>query len=145
MKGRAIIDPSLPMSPMRLNAPQGMPHKVNQRNDSEMVPDQLWCVLIRAIRGGVHRACLPTQGTVFSAGELLPIPFPATSVIASEKLRFHRCADLDVRMLPKNSCQRSRGRLCRSNDDEVGPLLLIGLRDMVVPTSKATFDGLITT
>jgi hypothetical protein len=81
---------------------------------------------------------------IFSAGELLPVPFPATSVISAKKFRFHRCTHLDIRVLAKHGCQRCRGRLRRSNNDEVWPLLLIGLRNVVVPTRKTSLDGSIT-
>ena len=106
-----MIDSPPPMTPMGFNAPQGVTYEINQRNDSEMVADELWCVLIGAVRGGVHRACFPTQEIMFSTGELLPVPFPTTSVISAEELRFHRCTDLDVWVLAKHGCQRGSGRL----------------------------------
>jgi hypothetical protein len=132
------------MTPMGFNAPQGVTHDIYQRNDSEMVADELRCVLIRTVRRGVHSACFPSQEILLSTRELLPIPFPTTPVISAKKLRFHRCTDLDLWVFAKHSCQRSCGRLCGSNNDEVRPLFLVGLRDVVVPTSKTFLDGLIT-
>ena len=88
---------------------------------------------------------LPHAGGMFSAGELLLIPFPATSVISAKKLRLHWCTDLDLRVLAEYSCQCSGGRLGWSNDDEVRPLMLIGFRDVVMLPSKTLLNGLITT
>ena len=78
-----------------------MTDEIDQGNDAEMMADELWCVLIGAVRGGVHRACFPTQAVAFCPGELLPVPFPSTSVIAAKKFRFHRSTDLDLRVSAK--------------------------------------------
>ena len=89
-----------------------MTYEIDQWNDAEMMADELWCVLIGAVRGGVHRACFPTQKIVFSTGELLPVPLPTMYVISAEKLRFHRCTNLNFWVLAKHGRQRGGGRLC---------------------------------
>ena len=103
MKERGIIDSPGPMSPMEFNTLQRVTYEINQWNDSELVVDQLWCVLIKAVIGGVHRACCPQQAEMLPAGELLPIPFPVTVVILTKKLRFHLCIDLALRLLAEQS------------------------------------------
>ena len=62
-----------------------MTYEIDQGNDAERVADDLWCVLTGVVSGVVHQLASPTQAVAFFTGELLPVPFSATPVIAAKK------------------------------------------------------------
>ena len=69
----------------------------------------------------------PTQAVAFFTGELLPVPFSATPVIAAKKFWFYRSTDLVSGCWPSTVANRGSCRFCRSNNDQVRLLLLISL------------------
>ena len=78
-----------------------MTNEIDQGNDTERVADDLLYVLTGVVEGVVHRACFPQAGGGVFTGELLPIPFSATPVIAAKKFWFHRSTDFDLRVSAK--------------------------------------------